>query len=122
MTTSRNEGNSKVMEDVSVTTDWSTLIEVSPNNAPATFFVWSDAASTKPTRLRFDFSYDGSRWVTSVNGSGASINMGAAKSVLVTPMDFTNDIYIQAPHYRLMAKKITTRESMNASAWWPDNR
>ena len=122
MTVVRNDTNRKEVSAVAVSTVWTTLLEISPNNHPATFFVWDDGSNEKSSHLRFDYSYDGIRWCTSINGTAASIIKGANTSVCLTPLDYSNDDYVYAPHYRLVAKKITSQESMNASAWWPDNR
>lgn len=122
MTTTRDNSNQKIMTAIGVSTVWTELIQIKPNSSPATFFVWDDGSNTSSSHLRFDFSHDGTRWCTSINGTSASIVKGATTSVCVTPMDFTNDVYISAPYYRMMAKKVSAQESMNASAWWPDNR
>jgi hypothetical protein len=122
-TTVTDTVNRKEVNDVGVLTTWTTLLDVSNSGAQSpTFFVWGEPGAARATRLRFDYSYNGVRWFTSINGSGTSICMGAKMSILVTPMDYTNDTFVPAPYIRLKAKKITARESMNASAWWPDSK
>lgn len=120
MGTSTVKSGRKTVSDKGILTTWTSLIEVEvPDRTAVSFFVW-DGGGSNDGDLRLEFSEDNSRWFYNVNGVTTSIAYTAGTSVMMTNMEFTNDTPVYSPFMRVSAKKDTSRESMNATARWPD--
>ena len=122
MGTSTVRSNMKTASDVGVLTTWTEIIEFEPYGKPASVMVWDNGSNSNQTYIKLQYSHDGSRWCESVNGSFSSNVMSAGYSTCYTSVDIASDLWNPFPHMRLLGKKESSRESMNASAYWGDNR